>query len=371
MLVLVFVVLVFDMDMWSVTYRAPFSHCYCPHPLRSCACEQDSDVLSQFVGLQSALNTAALPSAEHIATFCSIPCFKREAISRIYVHALQTSALKGARWAAIKNTDITDCLCAAPANFKLAVSNDDYNGIKGEAKCAAVHASLTGGADGAEITASLISNGDCSGTLSTPTEDPCFPSAAVVTRADGTRARLDSVREGDAIVAATSDGALTTGTVSSLSTSKPQAEATFVKLKTTSAMEITLTPEHHLPVGDKCCSNLKKAKDVAVNERIWAVRDGAVVADTVGKKEATIDKGLHSPVLTNGAFPVVDGVVTSFDRIESVTLASYLLAYVEPVLKYTGLAALLRSSAAEVVPLDAAARSRVATSPLASCEIAK
>ena len=36
----------------------------------------------------------------------------------------------------------------------------------------------------------------------------------------------------------------------------------------------------------------------------------------------TSAQGLHSPVLTHGAFPIVDGVVTSFDRIESVTLAS-------------------------------------------------
>lgn len=335
--------------------------CTSVNAVTDCACSLDSATLTLFAGLASKLNTAALPEASTLDLMCASTCLKQQAVSKLFVHEMQKAS---GLWSAIPNSVITECLCADTTAFKTTADTQDPSGLASVSQCSAVVASLA-----AATTAPVKTSSDCSSTLGS--DDPCFPSAAMVTRSDGTPARLDSVREGDAIVAATADGTLTTGTVSSLSTSKPEAEATFVKLKTTSAMELTLTPEHHLPVGEECCSNLKKAKDVAVNERVWAVRDGAVVADTVEAKAATIEQGLHSPVLTNGAFPVVDGVVTSFDRIESVTLASYLLEYAEPLLKNTGLAALLRSSAAEAAPLDAVARAQVVASPLASCGLAK
>ena len=43
-----------------------------------------------------------------------------------------------------------------------------------------------------------------------------------------------------------------------------------IKTVVTSGRTLTLTPEHHLPVGAQCCSHLKKAKDVAVGETVWA-----------------------------------------------------------------------------------------------------
>ena len=126
------------------------------------------------------------------------------------------------------------------------------------------------------------------------TDDPCFPSTATVTKADGTLSRLDAIEAGDAIVAATAEGILTTATVSSLSTAKSDAEATFLELKLTSGKSVTLTPEHHLPVGDECCSHLKMAKDVYVGERVWAARGPTVVADTIATISATIEVGLPS-----------------------------------------------------------------------------
>jgi hypothetical protein len=163
-------------------------------------------------------------------------------------------------------------------------------------------------------------------------EKSCFPSSATVTLPDGTTSRVDSLRAGDTIVAATSDGTLITDKVSSLSIAEPDAEAVFVTLSTDSGHELTLTPEHHLPVGASCCSNLKKAKAVDVGELVWTA--GAVT--TVTKKGLVIDQGLHSPVLINGGFPVIDGVVTSFDRIEVVSVASLLLPFFELLLTATG-----------------------------------
>ena len=55
----------------------------------------------------------------------------------------------------------------------------------------------------------------------------------------------------------------------------------------------------------------------------------------------TVGNGLHSPVLINGNFPVVDGVVTSFDSIAAVTLAAYGLSSLEAVCQVTGTCKLL------------------------------
>jgi hypothetical protein len=169
-------------------------------------------------------------------------------------------------------------------------------------------------------------------------ELPCFPSAAKVTKADGTPVRIDALKEGDEIVAATADGTLTTDTVSLLSVAKPEAEgASYVALATDANTTLTLTPGHHVPVGAACCSTLKQAKDVEVGEKMWAVKDGAATATTVTAKTASVKaSGLHSPVLTNGGFPIVDGVVTSFDSIDKVTLAKHGLAPLLKACKATG-----------------------------------
>ena len=123
--------------------------------------------------------------------------------------------------------------------------------------------------------------------------NPCFPSSSIVTKADGTPSRIDALKEGDEIVAATHDGTIGTDTVSLLSIAKPEAEATFVSLVTDANVTISLTPGHHLPIGESCCSSLKTAKDVQLGEKVWAVEAGAIVARTVAKKQLVKDKGLQ------------------------------------------------------------------------------
>lgn len=179
--------------------------------------------------------------------------------------------------------------------------------------------------------------------------EPCFPSASTVTMADGTPARLDALKEGDVILAASADGTLTTGAVSLFSHAKPEAEATFVTLEaaaaaTDNARTLTLTPNHRVPVGGTCCSELKMAKHVEIGETVWAVDPAApsLAAHVVAAKQLTIEHGLHSPVLANGAMPVVDGVVTAFDRAEVVSLASATLPYALSICKATGTCAALR-----------------------------
>jgi len=157
--------------------------------------------------------------------------------------------------------------------------------------------------------------------------------------ADGRLSRIDTLSAGDEIVAATAEGTLTTDTVSILSIAEREASANaFVVLTTNATKTLTLTGEHHLPFGASCCSTLKKAKDVAVGDQLWAVATGgkAVVAQMVTGISATKAAGLHSPVLLSGTFPVVDGVITSFDSIEKVTLAKYGLVPLLAACKATG-----------------------------------
>lgn len=159
-------------------------------------------------------------------------------------------------------------------------------------------------------------------------EDPCFPSSSVVTKSDGTITRLDALKEGDEILVATDDGTLTTDTVSMLSIAKPEYRDAhgYIALTTSANATLTVTPGHHIPVGASCCSDLKLAKDVKVGDTVWAAKKGAAVAAAVTSKSVTTASGLHSPVMTHGGFPVVDGLVTSFDSIEKVTLAKHGLA---------------------------------------------
>jgi len=163
----------------------------------------------------------------------------------------------------------------------------------------------------------------------------CFPSDALVTMVDGTPRRLDALRAGDTIVAARADGTLTNDIVSHLSLADADAQGTtFVVLTTESGRNLTLTAMHHLPVGPKCCANLKLAQDVVVGETIFeAVVSAAVRATQVIKIGSVIKAGLHSPVLTHGAMPIVDGIVTSFDAMHAVRLATAGL----PLLEATGL----------------------------------
>lgn len=177
------------------------------------------------------------------------------------------------------------------------------------------------------MTALCAEIGTCYGASAnsnTPASEPCFPSSAMVTMADGKRVTVGALTEGDEIVAATADGLIATDVVSLLSIAKPGAEGhSFLMLATAANASLALTPHHHLPVGHACCSTLKKAKDVAVGERVWVLRTGKPAATTVTAITVTSSKGLHSPVLLNGGFPVVDEIVTAFDSIEKVCFATH------------------------------------------------
>jgi hypothetical protein len=156
--------------------------------------------------------------------------------------------------------------------------------------------------------------------------------------ANGTPVRIDALKQGDAIKVTDGKGAITNDTVSGLSISLPEVQAQFLILSTVSKANLTLTPEHHVPVGATCCTTLKQAKDIAVGETIYQIHKEAAVASTVTKITKITKQGLHSPVTTKGTYPVVDGFVTAFDSAGWTAAASVFV----PLLEATGTTALFR-----------------------------
>ena len=167
------------------------------------------------------------------------------------------------------------------------------------------------------------------------TEDPCFPGDATVVRESGAAARLDELKPGDKIKAADASGALYYDEVSRFSYADYAKEATFVALYTaTSALR--LTAEHRVPVGESCCSTLKRAKDVAVGETVWVGGGGAAAPAVVTKVGAAAGVGVHNPLMKRGGFPLVDGVVTAFESVGTVQLAALAVPLIEAGCEGTG-----------------------------------
>ena len=78
-------------------------------------------------------------------------------------------------------------------------------------------------------------------------------------------------------------------------------------------------------------------KDVIVGETVWTVKDDAATKSTaITAISKAPGQGLHSPVLTHGRLPVVDGLVTSFDSIDKVRLAQFGLASLIAACKKSG-----------------------------------
>ena len=173
-------------------------------------------------------------------------------------------------------------------------------------------------------------------------DDPCFPSDAKVTLANGTVVSIDSLTKGDTIFVATLDGVIATDEVTLLSIALPERTAPFISLSTANAT-LRLTSEHHLPVGPTCCDSVKKAKDVVKGDVVWTANTKAISSMVITEVSVANGVGLHSPVLMNGGFPIVDGFVTSFDSLEKVKLARKGLSSVLEACTATGTCELFRN----------------------------
>ena len=120
----------------------------------------------------------------------------------------------------------------------------------------------------------------------------------------------------------------------------PDVEASFVTITMSTdtadgaRTDITLsaTAEHYLLTGATCCSELKTAGSVRIGDKLWARGADAAVPATVTALSTKRDVGKHSPVLTHGTYPIVDGVVTSFDHAAGVQIMASLAPWMEPAL---------------------------------------
>merc|ERR1712137_1260733 len=122
------------------------------------------------------------------------------------------------------------------------------------------------------------------------------------------------------------------------SLSDSAASATFIALSLAPAgaphaeqRRLRLTPEHHIPTGTECCTTLSVAKDIQVGETVWVAdaAKGKAEAWRVNGIELDIAQGLYNPLSEAGGFPIVDGVVTSFNSIEVVMLDSIAVPWLE------------------------------------------
>jgi hypothetical protein len=174
-------------------------------------------------------------------------------------------------------------------------------------------------------------------------KNPCFPSDAKVTLSDGTSIRIDKLKERDSIMAATANGMMTIDDVSVLSIADARHnDILFLKFTTATGVNVTVTAEHHLSIGKSCCSTLRQAKNVRIGDTLYAAKEGAVVAERVVMINKVLKQGLYSPVLVNGNFPIVDGIVTSFDSSMVVRIMGTLSPYGLSLLDVTGTAAIFR-----------------------------
>lgn len=168
-------------------------------------------------------------------------------------------------------------------------------------------------------------------------EPGCFPSDATIELASGARVTIDSLKLGDAIVATDASGAKFIDTVSFNSYAAPhRVGESFVVLTTSEGGELHLTQDHHLPVGDACCSQLARGGDVKVGDTVWFLEGASATAHRVAAVDKRTADGLHSPVLVNGGFPVVNGLVTAFDDLAGIAAAAKWLPTLQKACVATG-----------------------------------
>lgn len=147
---------------------------------------------------------------------------------------------------------------------------------------------------------------------------------------------------GDAIVSARKDGSLAIDTVSRFSLATHDSFGPFLEVSTADQAAVPtkplrLTRDHHLPAGETCCSNVIQAKELVVGETIWRSSEaGELVAATVTGLKYVHDAGHINPLLVNGGFPVVDGVVTTFNTNAIVAFDSVAVPIVEAFCEATG-----------------------------------
>lgn len=163
-----------------------------------------------------------------------------------------------------------------------------------------------------------------------PGEPVCFPAFATVVVEGGGIVPVSTLAPGDRILSSDGHGSLRFDVVSTFSIAEPNRTGTpFLVITSAAGTTLTLTRAHHLSVGSVCCSTLKRAGDIMIGDVIWQLQDGRASPQVVVYIGDTFGRGLFSPVLVGGGYPIVDGTVTAFDNSAVVSVASVLLPLAE------------------------------------------
>ena len=176
---------------------------------------------------------------------------------------------------------------------------------------------------------------------------PCFASDAIVLLSNGTPMRLDELVAGDRIRALSAAGdTVTADSVSRFSLADPNAFGPLIVVRTASAT-LRLTPTHRVPVGQTCCSNeLKRARDLQVGMHVWVVPHSSAAtfgrttvldprSEAVVHLSKAMGRGLHNPIMMHGSYPIVDGVVTAFERPSVMRVTALVVPLVEAACEMT------------------------------------
>lgn len=162
----------------------------------------------------------------------------------------------------------------------------------------------------------------------------CFPNKATAIREDGSTVFLVDLRLGDRIVATDEYGGRVIDEVafSSLADENAKRRA-YLQVATSEGLVLDITGDHHVPVGAKCCTDLKVAQDLLVGDTIWTFDSSGDRAkpQMVSSIQSIVADGLHSPILVGGGFPVVSNFVTSFGSLQDVRSAAKVYPVVQRV----------------------------------------
>ena len=162
-------------------------------------------------------------------------------------------------------------------------------------------------------------------------------------RPNGTKVRLDELIAGDRIrVVPAAGDSVTSDLVSRFSLADRYAVGRLIVVRTASAT-LRLTPTHRVPVGPSCCTDvLKQARELEVGMRVWVVpppsKSAAVQqprSEIVEHLSEAMGRGLHNPMMMHGSYPIVDGVVTAFERPRTMRLAGLVVPLVEAACEAT------------------------------------
>jgi hypothetical protein len=113
----------------------------------------------------------------------------------------------------------------------------------------------------------------------------------------------------------------------------------YLQVATSEGLVLEITGGHHVPVGPKCCTDLRVARDLRVGDTMWTLESSGhrAQAQVVSSIRQIHADGLHSPLLVGGGFPVVSGFVTSFGDLQQVRSAARMYPFVQGVAVSLGL----------------------------------